>query len=225
MAKAFTRIKLLKNNLEQVAPLKSAKRRIFFCCSTSNKGIFIPLPQTHVCMVQPQSLIRASLPYGFLFGSIMMLELVLSYLFQIDVETNKSYGLIINLLNYLILPFCLVYITVTTFIRQSETTRMALRSVVKMGVVLCMVAALISGLFNGLFDYLIPNYFDEVYQKMGRLMRRQNPQMTQEQVDMALGMIKKMRNPLIAVPIGILMFSILGLFHGFIVGLIVKKGK
>ena len=41
---------------------------------------------------------KSGLVYGLLFGGIMVLEFVISYVMNIDPQTNKAYGIIINVL-------------------------------------------------------------------------------------------------------------------------------
>jgi hypothetical protein len=54
-------------------------------------------------------------------------------------------------------------------------------------------------------------------------MLEQNPQMTNEQVEMAISMTKKFSAPWFSFPITIAVFSFLGLIYSLIIGMIVKN--
>ena len=53
---------------------------------------------------------KSAMQYGVVFGVIMILQLVISYVFSIDATTNKTYGIVINFLNFLVLPILFIYL-------------------------------------------------------------------------------------------------------------------
>ena len=63
------------------------------------------------------------------------------------------------------------------------------------------------------------------YKKTKAVMIQKSPDMTSEQLEMAMTWTKKFMNPMIVVPVTILMFSFLGLIYSLIIGAIVKKDK
>jgi hypothetical protein len=56
-------------------------------------------------------------------------------------------------------------------------------------------------------------------------MLKENPEMTSEQLEMGLSMMKKFSNPLIVFPVTLAMYSFLGLIYSLIIGAIVKNEK
>ena len=47
---------------------------------------------------------KSALLYGMLFGVLMILEFVIGYVMSVDPQTNRGYGITINVLNFFILP-------------------------------------------------------------------------------------------------------------------------
>ena len=166
---------------------------------------------------------KSALSYGLFFGIIMGLELILGYILNIDPQTNTSYGIGINVLNYLILPFIFIFIACNNYKNKLNGGFVTFGQCLKIGVLVCVIAAIIYGIFYTSFIYLVPEYFDGMLNKMDKILKDQNAQTTQEQIDMAVSMTKKFKTPAIAVPITIAIFAFVGLLHSLLVGAIVKK--
>ena len=174
-------------------------------------------------MEQNTSASKSGLQYALLFGVIMIFEFIIGYVLNIDPQTNKTYGITISVLNYFILPFVLIYVACNNYKMKLNSGFISFGQCLKVGVSLCVVAGLIYALFTTAFQMIFPEYFDEVFRKMQSVMLKENPQMTQEQIDMSVSMMKKFSNPVFAIPITIVMFAFIGLIHSLIVGAIVKK--
>jgi uncharacterized protein YacL len=56
-------------------------------------------------------------------------------------------------------------------------------------------------------------------------MLQKSPDMTGEQLDMAMTWTKKFMSPMLMVPVTVLMYSFIGLIYSLIIGAIVKKDK
>ena len=153
----------------------------------------------------------------------MILEFVIGYILNIDPNTNPSFGVIISVLNYLILPAILIYIACNTYKIKFNNGFISFGQCLKIGVTICIIAGLLYGLFSAAFGMMFPEYFEEIMQKMRIVMRDKNPQMTSEQIDMAMSMTKKFMNPAISIPITIIMYAFIGLIISLIIGAIVKK--
>jgi hypothetical protein len=74
-----------------------------------------------------------------------------------------------------------------------------------------------------IFNFILPEYMVEMYDKVGKMMVEKNPEMTTEQIEMSISMIKKFSQPAILLPISVLMYAFIGLIWSLIVGAIVKK--
>lgn len=166
---------------------------------------------------------KSAMQYGVFFGLIMILELVISYVFNIDATTNKSYGIVINFLNFLILPILFIYFGCVNYRDKINNGYISFGECLKIGVLICVLAALVYGIFGAIFNALVPEFMEEILRKSRVVMMEQNPNMTQEQVDMAISWTEKFMNPLISIPIAILMYAFIGLIYSLIVGAIVKK--
>ena len=56
-------------------------------------------------------------------------------------------------------------------------------------------------------------------------MITQNPNISSKELEMGLSMVKKFMNPLIVLPVTLVMYSLIGLIYSLIVGAIVKNDK
>ena len=166
---------------------------------------------------------KSSLIYGLLFGVIMILEFVIGYVMNIDPQTNQGYGIAINVLNFLLLPSVFIYLGCTNYKTKLNSGFITFGECLKIGVTICVIAGLISALFSSVFGMIFPEYFEEMYRKVSRMMMEKNPQMTTEQLDMAISMMKKFSNPAIAIPVSVVMYAFIGLIYSLIIGAIVKK--
>ena len=63
----------------------------------------------------------------------------------------------------------------------------------------------------------------ELIEKITSVTREQNPNMSNDQMEMSISIMKKMMSPYITVPIVIVMNCFIALIHSLIIGAIVKK--
>jgi Protein of unknown function (DUF4199) len=166
---------------------------------------------------------KFALQCGVLFGVIMILEFVIGYILNIDPTTNQSFGVIISVLNYFILPAILIYVACNAYKTKLNNGFISFGQCLKIGVTICIIAGLLYGLFSAAFGMMFPEYFEEMMKKMRIVMRDKNPEMTSEQIDMAITMSKKFMNPIISIPITVIMYAFIGLIISLIIGAIVKK--
>jgi hypothetical protein len=168
---------------------------------------------------------KSGLTYGLLFGAIMILEFVIGYVMNIDPQTNPTYGIFIQLLNYLILPLLFIYLGCNNFKTNINSGFVSFGECLKIGVTICVIAGLLSAIFMVIFNFILPEYMVEMYDKVGKMMVEKNPEMTTEQIEMSISMIKKFSQPAILLPISVLMYAFIGLIWSLIVGAIVKKDR
>lgn len=159
---------------------------------------------------------------GILFGVIMVLEFVISYVMNLDPISNPMVGTLMNVGNYLIFPVLFIFLACNNF-KKSHSGYISFSQCLKTGVMVCLIAALIFGVFNGIFMTIFPEFAEEILRKTRAVMLEKSPELTQEQVDMAIGMTKKFMNPLFSTPITVLMYCFIGLIYSLIIGAIVKK--
>ena len=97
---------------------------------------------------------KSGLQLGLLFGVIMVLEFVISYIIGIDKLTGSSFGVVINLLNYLILPFIFIFLGCTNY-KKLNNGFVTFSECLKIGVSITVIAALIYAIFNLIFNMLL----------------------------------------------------------------------
>lgn len=176
-------------------------------------------------MEQKISPSKSALQFGILFGIFMVLEFVLLYVLNIDPITNPTVGIIVNVLNYLVLPVALIYIGCDNYKKKLNNGFISFGESLKIGVTICLIAGLIYALFSIAFNLMFPEFMDEILRKTRQVMLQQNPDMTSQQLEMAMSMTKKFMSPALVVPVTVAMFSFIGLLYSLIIGAIVKNEK
>ena len=167
---------------------------------------------------------KPAMQYGILFGVLMVLEFVIGYTMDIDPATNPTYGWIINILNYFIFPLLFIAMGCNAF-KKSNNGFATFGQCLKVGVIICLIAALIYSIFFAIFTLIFPDFIPELIEKIKSSMIAQNPDMPQNQMDMALSMTEKFMKPYILIPVTVLMYAFIGLIWSLIVGAAVKKEK
>ena len=168
---------------------------------------------------------KSALLYGLLFGLIMIVEFAISYVFDIDPTTNKSYGVIVNILNFLILPAGFIFLGVNNFKTKLNDGFVSFGESLKIGVTICIFAALLYAIFAAVFNMLVPEFTEEIIRKTRAVLIEQNPNMTTEQVDMAISWTRKFMSPALSRPVTIIMYAFLGLIYSLIIGAIAKNDR
>ena len=161
---------------------------------------------------------------GMLFGVIMVLEFVVLYILDIDPISSPMTGTIMNICNYLIFPVTLIYVVCNAY-KKSNFGFISFGECLKKGVTVCLIAGLIYALFSVIFNYFFPEFVEDILRKTRAVMLQKSPDMTGEQLDMAMTWTKKFMSPMLMVPVTVLMYSFIGLIYSLIIGAIVKKDK
>ncbi len=165
---------------------------------------------------------KSGLQLGLLFGVIMVLEFVISYIIGVEKLIGSSFGVIINLLNYLILPFLFIYLGCSNY-KKSNDGFVTFSECLKIGVSITVIAALIYATFNLIFNLIFPDFGEQILRITKSEILKKSPNMTAEQMDMAISMTKKFMSQYIVFPVTIVMYAFFGLLYSFLVGAIVKK--
>ena len=167
---------------------------------------------------------KSGVLYGVLFGIIMVFEFVIMYLIGMKSLINTSAGTIVNIGNYLILPILFIYIGCTNY-KKNNNGFISLTESLKTGISITFVAAFIYAVFNVIFNFIFPEFINEMIAITKEGMLAKNPNMTSEQIEMGLSMVKKFMNPFIVLPVTLAMYSFFGLIYSLIVGAVLKKEK
>ena len=162
--------------------------------------------------------------FGIVYGILMVLAFVLIYVSNVDIIENPSIGMISSIANYFILPIIFIYFGCVNF-KNSNDKFISLSECLKVGVSILFIGALIFSVFNIIFNIIFPEYLEEILSQTRHIMLKSNPNLTSEQLEMAISMSRKFASPIFSVPITLLMFSFLGLIYSLIIGLIIKRDR
>ncbi|CAM3703178.1 DUF4199 domain-containing protein [Flavobacterium chungbukense] len=168
---------------------------------------------------------KSGTPYGVLFGVIMILEFVVMYVIGMKSLVNSSFGIIVNLANYLVLPVLFIFLGCNQYKKKINNGFISLSECLKTGVSITVLAALIYAAFNVIFNLIFPDFVNEMLDITKSEMIAKNPQMTAKELEMGLGMVKKFMNPFIVFPVTLVMYALIGLIYSLIIGAIVKNEK
>ncbi|HKO75940.1 MAG TPA: DUF4199 domain-containing protein [Flavobacterium sp.] len=168
---------------------------------------------------------KSGVLFGVLFGVIMVLEFVIMYLVGMKSLINTSVGTIVNISNYMLLPILFIYIGCTNYKKNVNNGFITLSESLKTGISITFIAALIYAVFNIIFNFIFPEFIDEMIAITKEGMLAKNPNMTSEQIEMGLSMVKKFMNPFIVLPVTLAMYSFFGLIYSLIIGAVLKNEK
>lgn len=167
---------------------------------------------------------QTSINYGIIFGLILIIELIIGYVFNID-GSNGFYGVIINVLNFFLLPFIFIYISANYFKNKINDGFISISETIKTGVIVGVIASLTYGVFYFIFDLIIPEFKEELFEKTLEISKDKFKNMSSEQVKMSVDMMKMALKPIFAIPVTILMNSFISIIHSLIVAAIIKKPR
>lgn len=163
--------------------------------------------------------------YGLLFGVIMVLEFVIMYVIGMKSLVNSSVGIIVNIANYLVLPLIFIYLGCNHYKKDINNGFISFSECLKTGVSITVIAGLVYAIFSVIFNLIFPEFINEMLEISKEGMITQNPNITSQELEMGLSMVKKFMNPLIVLPVTLVMYSLIGLIYSLIIGAIVKNDK
>jgi energy-converting hydrogenase Eha subunit A len=166
---------------------------------------------------------KSAIQFGVLFGCLMIIEFMISYILDIDPSTNKEFGIIVNILNFLVFPILFISIGANHFKNKLNSGLISFGQTLKIGVIICLIAGLLYAIFSAVFNMIFPEFVEEILRKTRSAMIDQNPNMTNEQIEMAVSWTKKFMSPALSIPVTIIMYAFIGLIYSLIIGAIIKK--
>lgn len=168
---------------------------------------------------------KSAVQYGLFFGVIMVLEFVIPYALGLDLIKNQTLGLVINILNFLVLPILFISLALNNFKKNINKGFLSFGQGLKAGVSVTVIAGLISAVFMIIFFLIFPEYGQEILEKTREVMVEKNPNMTQEQLDMSMSMMEKFSSPYITGPVTVAMYALIGLIYSLIISAILKNDQ
>ncbi|MGH2665808.1 DUF4199 domain-containing protein [Flavobacterium sp.] len=175
-------------------------------------------------MENQKSTSKPQIEFGLFYGLAMVLSFVIIYVLNVDPFENPLIGTLSSVFSYLLFPIVFIYMGINAFKKKNQGFA-SLGECLKTGVTIAFIAALLLAVFNVAFNYVFPEYIEEILNQTKKVMLKQNPSMTSDQIETALSITKKFSSPVFSVPITLLMFSFLGLIYSLIIGLIVRKDR
>ena len=159
---------------------------------------------------QKSSATQTMLNYGLILGFVSILMSVGIYAMGMIYDQ----GIAVMLVSFVIMAV-VIFLGLKNF--KVGNGSLTLGQSLKIGLGIALVGAIISIIYNQIFiNFIEPDFMENMMKVGEQKMLEQNPNMTDEQLEMAKGMQEKMSSPLIGIAMGI----IGSLFFGFIISLI-----
>jgi hypothetical protein len=160
---------------------------------------------------QIASVKKIALPNGVLLALTTIVISVIVYVMGMTYEQPWWQ----SLLNFAAMLWFVIY-GIKAF-KKDNSGYLSLAEALKIGLAITLVAGIIGSIFTYLFTTIIePDFVMNMLEASRVKMFEDNPEMTQEQIDMAMSISEKMMSPGILTAIGV----IASLFFGFIISLI-----
>jgi hypothetical protein len=160
---------------------------------------------------------KSAVQYGVFFGVIMVLEFVILYIIGIDTITNPAVGIVINLLNFFVLPILFITLACNNFKKNINNGVISFSQCLKAGVTTAFIAALIYAIFTVIFNLIFPEFTQEMLEKTRTMMTETNPNMSQETAGYGFIMVRKILKPIYSGSfyIGLLFFCRVYIFTNY----------
>ena len=169
---------------------------------------------------QKASIKKIALNYGIIWGLLTIVLSVISYVTDTYFErpwwlTVAGIAIMVGVIVYGLKAYKFEN---EGFLSVSES--------LKVGLAISLIAAIIGTIYNYIFMTVIePEFVTQSLDLAREQMVSQNPDMTQEQMDMAMGISEKMMTPMIMSAMGIIFTLFLGFITSLIAGLVMKVNR
>ena len=169
---------------------------------------------------QKASVKKIALPYGAILGLLTVMLSVIVYVMDQTYEQPWWQGV----LGMIMIIACII-LGLKAF-KKDNSGFLSLGEAIKVGLAISLIAAIIGVLFNLIFmNFIEPDFVTNMLAASEDKMLEQNPNMTQEQIDMAMGISETMMSPLILSALSIIWVLFLGFIVSLISGLVMKVNR
>ena len=169
---------------------------------------------------QTASVKKIGLNYGLLLGLLSVALSVITYVLGVHMERPWW----VSLLSFLIMLGVIVY-GLKSF-KKDNAGFLSLGEAIKVGLAISLISAIIAAIFNYIFVTVIePNFVNDMLVMTQENMIKQNPNMTEEQMEMGMSMTEKFMQPWIMSTMIIIMSLFFGFIISLITGLIMKQPR
>ncbi len=161
---------------------------------------------------------KYSLNYGLLLGLVGVVFGVMLYMQELHYEQNWSvFGISV------LLTLLAIILGVSAY-KKANGGYLKLVDALKIGTGIAVVSTIVSLLFQYvLTTFIEPDFMDKALEIAKASTFEKNPNLTEEQWQQGVEMQKKFA--WLRYPIGLIMFTLIGLILGLFVGLAMKKDK
>lgn len=156
--------------------------------------------------------------YGLLLG---LASIVLSVILYV-LDMHMQQGWLTGTLSFAIMAGIIIY-GINEF-KKNNGGYLTLGEALKIGVGVALIAGIIGAIYQFIFmNYIEPDFLDKMMELQFEKMIEDNPDMTEEQINMSMEMGKKFSTPWITTAFSIIGSLFFGLIISLIAGLIMKK--
>ncbi|PVW14709.1 DUF4199 domain-containing protein [Marixanthomonas spongiae] len=169
---------------------------------------------------QTASVKKIGLNYGLILSLLVVGLSVIVYVLGLHLEQPWWQ----SVLNFVFMTLCIVY-GLKAFKNESGGF-LSLGDALKTGLIIALVSGIIGSVFSYIFiTFIEPDFISQMLDTTQEKMIEQNPNMTQEQMDMAMGMTEKFMSPWIMFAMGMIASLFFGFIISLIAGLIMKQPR
>lgn len=166
---------------------------------------------------QAASVKKIALSYGGMLGLITILLSVIVYVMDLTYEQPWWQGVI----GFLAMIVCII-LGIKTF-KKDNAGFLSLGEALKVGLAIALITGIIGVMFNLIFMNVIePDFATNMLAATEDKLLTENPNMTQEQIDMTMGITETMMNPAIISAMSLIMTLFFGFIIALITGLVMK---
>jgi len=163
---------------------------------------------------------KTALYYGVILGIVLILANVIVYASGMIYEQDWKTGSI-----GLIGMIAVLFIGIKKF-KEINEGYLTVGQAIKTGLGIAVIGGIISIIYTFIFmNYIEPDFIANTLAGVEEKMIEQNPNLTDEQIEQALGFSEKFMSPSIMSAMALFMTLFFGLIFSLISGLILKKNK
>jgi hypothetical protein len=169
---------------------------------------------------QKSSIKQIALNYGVIWGLLSVALSVVAYVTNNYIDrpmwlTIAGLAIMIGIIVYGLKAF-----------KSDNEGFLSVSEALKAGLAISVIAGIIGTLYNLLFVTVIePEFINQTLEFTRETIITDNPDMTQEQLDMTMGITEKMMTPLVMSAMGIIFTLFLGFITSLVAGLIMKVNR
>ena len=169
---------------------------------------------------QTASVKKIALPHGLILALCTIVLSVIVYVMGMHLEQPWWQG-VLNLA----FSIAIIVYGLKAFKRDNGGF-MSLGEALKTGLAIALIAGIIGSIFTYLFVTVIePEFTTQMLEVTREKMIEQNPEMSDDQLEMAMGMTENFMSPGIMVALGIISSLFFGFIISLIAGLIMKNNR